>query len=137
MKRITYILIILLMLFCLGATITQVSRKGAVVRRTRVAFGADVNDASETAVSFFGTLKRIVIDSAGTDTAFKVYLKDAASITLWSKTDCNSTDDPESLPLTMTDGSTTFLGIPHTGALTVEIDDANDLTDLDIYIYYE
>jgi len=113
-------------------------KEGATVQGVKVAFDNDVNDATVSVGDVIGKLREVVIDSNGTDTSYKVYLKDNVR-TLWSKTDCTSATDPYQLPITMTDGTNVFCDVPMSDTLSVQIKDANDATldDLDIYVYYE
>ncbi len=97
------------------------------------------HDFTETLVPIYGYLDRIVIDSAGTDTSYKVYLKDDHTITLFSKTDCSSATEPYSYILSeVDDGGNAFPGIPVGGACTLEVADIDDATAtaITITLYY-
>ena len=99
----------------------------------------DVNDFSET-TPIYGTLQSISINTAGTDTSFKVYIKDPNGITAWSKTDCTSASDPYRYALTEANTATThFRGIPMAGNVTVELADGDDatMTKIWIWLYYQ
>lgn len=99
----------------------------------------DANDFTETLETIYGYLDRIVIDSNGTDTSYKVYLKDDHAITLFSKTDCSSASEPYSYILSEVDvDDNAFPGIPVGGACTLEVADIDDATAdmITITVYY-
>jgi len=108
------------------------------IKSLKATFDADVNNVTIAVGKLYGSLERISIDSTGSDGSYKVYVNDSVGV-VWSKTDCNTANDPQSFPLTMTNGTNVFKGIPITGAVSVQIADANDssMTDLDIYLYYK
>lgn len=102
----------------------------------------DVNSISSTAIStdsYFGTLERITIAKTGTDTSFRVIVKDGDSVSLFSKTDCNSVLLPLSYALIMADtAGSKYLGIPVAGPLTIDTNDVdpNNLTSIILTFYY-
>lgn len=103
----------------------------------------DVNDFSTELDIGNAILNRIVIDSNGTDTSYKVYLYDTSTswndITLWSKTDLSTAADPYSYALSMADtDANDYCGIPVNGQLTVTLADGDDatLSGIEIFIYY-
>lgn len=99
----------------------------------------DANDFTETLVTIYGFLDRIVIDSAGTDTTYSVILQDDHGITLFTKTDCSSASEPYSYILTEADvDGNVFPGIPVGGACTLEIANIDDATAtaITVTIYY-
>ena len=148
-KLLVFIGLILIATILYGAATTEVhtTPPGAslpvhsVFRKVVIADAADgdANDFTETLVPIYGYLDRIVIDSAGTDTSYKVYLKDDHAITLFSKTDCSSATEPYSYILSETDtSSNAFPGIPVGGACTLEVADIDDetATAITVTIYY-
>lgn len=102
-------------------------------------FASDVNDATVTLGRLQGYLDGVVIDSTGTDTSFKVYIKDEYDITIFSKVDCNSVTEPYRYALkTEAADANDYFGIPIDGTPKVQIADANDatLTNIAIKLYY-
>ena len=120
--------------------------KEAAIKKLIVTVIPTANDAgsiTSTATStdpVFGILQRITLANTGTDTAFTVTVKDENLITLFTKTDCNSSLLPLSYALTSTDtAGNKYYGIPVAGFLTVETAgvDPNNLTSIPITLYYE
>jgi len=88
----------------------------------------DMNDATVSVdPNLGGYLERVVFSSDGTDTSYKLYVKDALSVTLFEDVDCNMLNDPCSFVVTHADhAGTAYAAIPFTGGLNVQIADAND-----------
>jgi len=103
----------------------------------------DVNDfTTDEFVIGNAIIDRVVVDCNGTDTSFKLYLYDCAAdyndVTLWSKTDCNSASMPVSQAVVMSDGTSSYPGVPVNGNLKITLADGDDATlaNLNMYIYY-
>lgn len=103
----------------------------------------DVNDFSTTLSIGNAILDRIVVDSNGTDTSFKLYLYETSTtwnnVTLWSKADFSTDSEPTSYALTMADtDANDYRGIPTTGELQVTLADGDDATmsGIEIFIFY-
>ena len=99
----------------------------------------DANDFKVTLTSLYGYLERIVIDSNGEDKSYKVYFKDENAIAIFSKTDCNSLEEPYSYIISETDDSNNvFPGVPVAGDCTIEMVDGNDasMDDIKVSIYF-
>lgn len=102
-------------------------------------FSGDVNDVTEDADNEIeGYLDDIVIDSNGTDTSYKIYVKDEHGVAVYSKTDCNSAVEPYHYAISSNDGTNYFRGVAVSGIIQVQIADCNDssMDDLDVTIYY-
>lgn len=99
----------------------------------------DANNLTTNIGTIQGKLTGIVIDSTGTDTSFKVYIKDEHAAYVFSKEDCSSSSEPYRYALTTTDtaGTTKFLGVPVSGDITVQVADAAGLTGIIITVYFE
>jgi len=107
-------------------------------RNITLNFDNDVNNATVTLSTIVGYIDGVVIDSAGTDTSFKVYVKDEHGIAIFSKTDCTSASEPYRYAISASDtGSTEFMGVPVFGTPQIQIADANDatLTNIIVYLY--
>lgn len=116
-----------------GSNLSQKMTLGKVV----VNQVTDLNDFTETLDSFTGTLDRIVIDANGTDTDYSITLKDENAYTLFTKTDCNTSDGDYSYMLYQDDKEgNPWPNIPISGACSVVVADANGLDNLNIVIYY-
>ncbi len=119
---------------------TLLEKNGSyALKKCTVEFG-DVNDSTytEPLEIIYGYLEAVVIDANGTDTSYKVYVKDENGITLFTKEDCNTVDGDYRYVLSSSDtGSTEFMGIPVGGSCSVIVDDANDLDDIYVILYYQ
>ncbi|GAI12166.1 unnamed protein product [marine sediment metagenome] len=149
MKNIKTLIVILLVgLVAVILASTETHTGGGVInekpgvsafKKCSVNFG-DVNDSyyTETLKVIYGYVERVVIDATGTDTAYKVYVRDENGLAIFSKEDCSTGDGDYSYAISMSDtGSTEFLGVPIGGAGSVDVNDANGLTDLDVILYYQ
>lgn len=103
----------------------------------------DVNDFDATLSLGNAILDRVVVDSNGTDTSFKLYIYETSTtwndVTLWSKTDFTTASEPTSYALTMADtDANDYCGIPTTGDLQVTLADGDDatMTGIEIFIFY-
>ena len=102
----------------------------------------DANTVRSTATStdeIYGDLRRISIKAFGTDTSFKIYLKDQDGITIFSKTDCSTATLPLSYALDLGNTvGTKFNSILSAGTLTFDTNDIdpNNLTSVTATIYY-
>ena len=109
------------------------------VHREDVNDNNDVNSVATDGNSIYGELKRITIAAEGNDTNFKVIVKDDLGITLFSKTDCDTTLLPLSYALDMNNSiATRYPGITVAGPITVETNDVNAsaLTGITVTLYY-
>ena len=98
----------------------------------------DVNNFAETLDSIYGEVKRIVIDTAGTDTAFSVVLQDENLATIFTKADCNSVLEPLSYMVYQDDSEgNPWPDVPVGGAMTLTVSDANGLTAVSVTIYFK
>ncbi len=82
---------------------------------------SDINDvtlALDTALA--GYLQRVVYSHDGNDSSYKLYIKDAAGIAIYSDTDANAVNDPCSAVCSYGTG-----GVPFLGGLSIQIADAN------------
>ena len=99
----------------------------------------DANDFSQHVDVSYAILERIVIDSNGTDTSYKIYVYDENSAAIFTKTDCTSASEPYTYALSSTDtATTTFLGVPVVGSFSVTMADGDDATmdDIHVTVYY-
>ena len=98
------------------------------------------NDFTVDLPPIYGFMKRIVIDSNGTDLSYKVYLKDENAISIFSKTDCNSATEPHSYIISGVDTAGNYYGgVPMAGIGTLEMADGDDasMDSIIISIYYD
>lgn len=86
----------------------------------------DTNTVSLTTDDIYGTIKRITIDSNGTETDWSISIKDDIGITIFEKEDCNSVEIPYGYAIQQSaaDGNL-YCGIPIMGALTLTVSDVN------------
>ncbi len=70
-----------------------------------------------------GYLQRIVYSHDGDDSSWKLYVKDAAGVSIYSDVACDATADPASAIPNYGTG-----GVPFAGGLSVQIADADDGT---------
>lgn len=142
MKKILTGLFILVMVAVLYAATTEnhysktIDSRPSVVRKVVVA--SDANEFTETLDEIYGYLERVVIDATGSDTDYSVTIKDEYAISIFAKTDCSTADGDYSYMLceTSTDSNHFSDGIPIAGTGSVVVAGANDLTSLDVIIYY-
>ena len=125
----------------MGSTETHstITRLGVPMYETFTApqynFANDVNNATITCSKWQGYIDGIVIDSTGTDTSFKLYVKDEHAATIFSKEDLTSASEPYRFAISASDtGSTEFMGVPVNGAPQIQIADANDATLTNIVV---
>jgi hypothetical protein len=103
---------------------------------------SDVNDVTATLSAIEGYLDGMVIDatlSGGDDTNFDVIIKDEHAVTLFSKTDLDSTNEPMRYALSEADlEGNEFVGIPVDGTPSITIAGCNDanMTNIAITLYY-
>jgi hypothetical protein len=136
----------ILLFFVIGASTTVnkdpklIAARHPGIRKLTVAdTDGTVNDFTQTLPSLYGTFERIVIDSTGTDTSYKVYLRDENGIEIFSKTDCTSASEPYSFAISVVDtGSAYHPSVPVAGQCALELADGDDasLTAISIYLYY-
>lgn len=141
MKKILAMILVLTIAALLYAATTEthysktIDAQPSIIRKLVVA--SDANEFTETLNDIYGYLERVVIDATGTDTAYSVTIKDEYAVSLFAKTDCNTADGDYSYAISASDtGSTEFLGVPVAGTGSVVVTGANDLTSLDVIIYY-
>lgn len=141
MKRIKYyifaLIIVVSSLIVLATTTTQ-----DTVNPSTWSSGAITVTAAYNFTSSIGTvqgkLTGVVIEPTGTDTSYKVYVKDEHSIVVFSKTDCNSVDGSYRYAITAANtAGTHFLGVPVSGDITVQVADAAGLTGIVVTVYFE
>ena len=128
----------------LGAVTTNdVGRRVLVSTASTVTLTAKVNtidDVTEGLGTIYGKLTGVTIAATGSDTSFKVYVKESNGYALFSKTDCNATSCLLRYALSASDtGSTEFVGVPVAGAVSVQVADANDanMVSLTVTVYYD
>jgi len=83
----------------------------------------NLDDVTFTLPYYSGLATRIVSDSNGTDTSWSLILKDSYGVTIFSKTDINSADEPEGWMISEDDsGGDPWLGVPIWGQMTLDVD---------------
>lgn len=137
------VLVPLIWLVAFGSTSTT---KDAVYRQeygssaTTTVITSDMNDTTVSIGIIQGRLTGITIKGTGTDTAFKVYVKDENSFKVFSKENCSTSSMPYRYALSTADtADNDFLGVPVSGTVSIQIADANNatLTDLTVKVYYD
>lgn len=125
MKRLAIILVFVLAATVPAATVSFPARPTGSGPITRTAvWSFDRNDAGDQSVvsdPIYGHIQRIVIETAGTDTAWGLSLTDAYGLTLFSKADLSSASDPYSYAIAYhgLDPNHWAVGVPSHGPLTV------------------
>lgn len=118
------VVLTMFLVFSIAATHTQTKTSPGTMafRVVDVNFANDVNNLTVTLGKMYGFIDAVVIDSAGTDTAYAVYVKDEHTIPIFSKTDCTSASEPYRYNLDEP------RGVPISGQPQVQIADANNAT---------
>lgn len=133
MKRIFVLLVVIFVVSMAWASNAVIyPRDSQLPGRVTAHFTDDLNNVSLTTKQVNGLLNRIVVNSLGTENSWKVYVKDDSGVTLFSKTDCNSTLVPYSYPVVQWDASSTCLmrGVMVSGPLTIQVKDVNYTSEI-------
>jgi len=156
LQNMFFLLLGIVCVVSLGATSEFFHRAGTISNASSIICAVvskgegDINDTTtELADIEYASIERVVIDSNGIDTQYSVYIYDNApeynNVTIFSKTDCNSVNEPYSYAVSQADtAGNDFLGIPVLGPVSVYVTDVNEvndpnvahLDDLEILIYY-
>lgn len=125
MKRFAMIILLVLASVAVAGTVSYPARPqgGGPITRTAV-WSFDRNDVNEVRLDsgpIYGHLQRIVIEAAGTDTAWGLSLTDDHGVTLFSKADLSSASVPYSYALIYQglDPNHWAIGIPSHGPMAV------------------